>query len=206
MGASTATAAPATVPSPEVGLVTTQTEAGLQTQLQKSQPVIATYQGKEINLAEGWQGAQACTETPGGKVYCYASAQEADRALPTIDPAAAAETAKAAARVKSLGIAGPMASGDCSAPYVCLWENSNYTGRRLQWSASGTKQLSDWDFRDTASSGCVNRVTGGATVYDDRSLLPDPYMALGNLGCYDFTTVGYPTGGSWNDKADYIEL
>ncbi|WP_405585581.1 hypothetical protein [Streptomyces sp. NBC_01190] len=113
--------------------------------------MITTYRGKTINLADGWQGAQACTEVPSGKIYCDA-------------------------------------------------------GARLQWSTSGTKQLDDWDFRDTASSACVNRVTGGAGVYDDRTLLPDPSLSLGNLFCYDLAQDGYPTGGNWNDKADYIEL
>jgi hypothetical protein len=108
--------------------------------------------------------------------------------------------------VKTRGALGPAASEDCVHPYVCLWENSNYTGRRLQWSASGTKQLSDWDFRDKASSGCVNKTIGGALVYDARTGLPDPYMALGNLGCYDFTKANYPTGGNRNGKANHIEM
>ncbi|MFI9101238.1 peptidase inhibitor family I36 protein [Streptomyces fildesensis] len=186
------------------------TKAGIELQKEPatSKPVVALYKGKKINLAQSWEGAQACTEVTSGDVYCYASSKEADQALPTIDPSAAA----AAAQRKTIRPAGPsrvaspMGSPDCSYPWVCLWENSNYTGRKLQWSTGGTKQLSTWGFRDTASSGCVNRISGGALVYDARDWLPDPYMALGNLGCYDFTTVGYPTGGNWNDKADYIEF
>ncbi|MFI1012289.1 peptidase inhibitor family I36 protein [Streptomyces sp. NPDC020965] len=104
------------------------------------------------------------------------------------------------------GALASAASDDCRSPFVCLWEHSNFTGRRLQWSSAGTKQLGDWGFRDKASSGCVNRIQGGASVYDARTALPDPYMSLANLYCYDFTRANYPTGGNWNDKADYIKL
>ncbi|MER7048126.1 peptidase inhibitor family I36 protein [Streptomyces jumonjinensis] len=202
VGAATATALPEG-PAPEVGLLTPEAETQLQERLNQTKPVIASYQGRDINLADGWQGAQACTEVPDGKVYCYATVEEANRQLAKIAPAAAA--ADRAAKSAQKGI-GPTASSDCVYGWVCLWEHSNYTGRRLQWSAAGTKKLGDWDFRDKASSGCVNRNIGGALVYDARTAMPDPYMALGNLYCYKFTDVGYPTGGNWNDKADYIEM
>ncbi|MET9443098.1 peptidase inhibitor family I36 protein [Streptomyces sp. NPDC006610] len=202
----TSTAAPEPTASPEVGLATPAEEAALQKQLAESKPVIATYKGKRINLADGWQGAQACSEVPSGEVYCYDSAEEADRALAAIAPAAAGGYGKRAALAKAGGEFGPTAWSDCAWGWVCLWEHSNFTGRRLQWSADGTKQLGDWDFRDQASSGCVRRDQGGALVYDARTGLPDPYMALANPHCYDFTTASYPTGGTFNDKADYIKI
>ncbi|QXE35931.1 peptidase inhibitor family I36 protein [Streptomyces sp. GMY02] len=199
VGMTTAVASPASAPEPEVGILTPEAEAEVNARLEQSKPVIALYKGRQINLADGWQGAQACTEVPSGKVYCYDSTEEADAALPTIDPSAAARKLPGAAF-------GPTAFSDCSSPYFCLFESGNGAGRRLQWSADGTKQLADWDFRDKASSACVVRPLGGALVYDARTGLPDPYMALGNLACYNFIDVGYPTGGSWNDKADYVEL
>ncbi|MFI6530733.1 hypothetical protein [Streptomyces uncialis] len=52
----------------------------------------------------------------------------------------------------------------------------------------------------------MNRRIGGALVYDSRTALPDPYMALGNGYCYKFTSASYPTGGNWNDKADYVQM
>ncbi|MFE2059952.1 peptidase inhibitor family I36 protein [Streptomyces sp. NPDC059446] len=202
---SAAVAAPAPAPAsafettPEIGILTPEAEAELYEQLEESAPVIAVYRGKEINLANGWEGAQACTEIPSGEIYCYDSTAAADAELPAIDPAQAS-------RIRSKVIYGPTAFSSCAVGYVCLWENSNGGGRRLQWSAKGTKQLSDWDFRDKASSGCSNRNAGGVEVYDARTALPDPYMILGSPYCYNFSSAAYPTGGTFNDKADYIKI
>ncbi|MGW0828385.1 peptidase inhibitor family I36 protein [Streptomyces sp. NPDC002845] len=204
-GTTTALSAPAAEPIPEVGVLTPEAEAELNAELEKSEPVIATYNGRQINLADGWHGAQACTEVPSGEVYCYDSVQEADEALPRIDPAGEKLRAARADVAPKVDV-GILAFSDCAFPYVCLWENGNGGGRRLQWSADGTKQLADWNFRDKASSGCVNRVSEGALVYDARTGLPDPYMALANRYCYNFINASYPTGGSFNDKADYLKL
>ncbi|MFF0561948.1 peptidase inhibitor family I36 protein [Streptomyces sp. NPDC004266] len=204
--AATATAAPEPSASPEVGFASQAKETQLQQQLAKSKPVIATYKGKKIDLAHGWQGAQACSEVPSGEVYCYDTAEQADQALASLAPALTKSTGGAGLSAKESGQLGPTALTDCAYGWVCLWEHSDYTGRRLQWSAKGTKQLGDWGFRDQASAGCVNRDMQGALVYDARTGLPDPYMALGNLGCYKFPNVSYPTGGTWNDKADYMEM
>ncbi|MEU9882511.1 peptidase inhibitor family I36 protein [Streptomyces phaeochromogenes] len=178
----------------------------MQQELAEAKPVIATYKGEKINLADGWQGAQACSEVPSGEVYCYDSAEEADQALAAIAPAATRGSGSGVTSAKVSGELSPTASGDCSFGWVCLWEHGEFTGRRLQWSAKGTKQLGDWDFRDKASSGCVNRNQGGVSVYDARTGLPDPYMVLGVGYCYKFSTASYPTGGTFNDKADYIKM
>ncbi|MFD9126271.1 peptidase inhibitor family I36 protein [Kitasatospora sp. NPDC059571] len=170
-----------------------------------SKPVIATYKGKEIDLSKGWAGARVCTEVPGGAVYCSDSLAEADTALQTIAPAMA-EVAKKAPAVRANGVVSPHLITDCTYGWACLFEHSDYSGRMLRWSDAGTKNLSDWSFRDQASSACVNRRSGGMSVYDDRSFQPDPSLALGNGGCYDFTTIGYIYGGNWNDKVDYVEL
>ncbi|MFE9687716.1 peptidase inhibitor family I36 protein [Streptomyces sp. NPDC006285] len=204
--ATAATATPEPSPSPEIGINTPAEEAELQQQLDEAKPVIATYNGEEINLADGWQGAQACSEVPSGEVYCYDSAEEADQALAAIVPEVARGSGSGAASAKASGELSPTASDDCAYGWVCLWEHGEFTGRRLQWSAKGTKQLADWDFRDKASAGCVNRNQGGASVYDARTALPDPYMVLANGYCYKFISASYPTGGSFNDKADYIKM
>lgn len=202
------TAASEPLPSgvPEVGLATPAEEALLQQQLAEALPVIATYNGKKIDLADGWQGAQACSEVATGEVYCYDSAEEADQVLASIAPAAGGTPEGGAASAKGSGDFGPTAIGDCLYRWVCLWEHSNFTGRRLQWQAGGTKQLSTWDFRDKASAACVNRDQGGLLAYDARTAQPDPYMALGVGYCYKFTDSSYPYGGTFNDKVDYIKM
>ncbi|MEU5160493.1 peptidase inhibitor family I36 protein [Streptomyces sp. NPDC020875] len=181
-------------------------EDGRQQGLDKSRPIIADYKGKKINLAKGWQGAQACSEVPSGRVYCYDTAEEADRALAAIAPEVAKGAGGGGVPAQADGQLKPSASRDCAFGWVCLWEHSDFTGRRLQWSAKGTKQLGDWNFRDKASAGCVNRSIGGALVYDARTAMPDPYFSMHVGYCYDFTSGSYPTGGNWNDKADYMEM
>ncbi|MED7954712.1 peptidase inhibitor family I36 protein [Kitasatospora sp. NPDC058406] len=168
------------------------------TDARPSKPVIATYRGKKIDLSQGWGGARVCTEVTGGAVYCHDSIAEADQALATIDPASAETSRKAPAAGASL------TDADCSSGWVCIWEHSNYTGAALRWSQFGTKYLSDWGFRDRASSACAYNASG-ATLYDDRALQPDPSLYLG-WGCYDLSAQGYPYGGSWNDRVDYLTV
>ncbi|MEV6972406.1 peptidase inhibitor family I36 protein [Kitasatospora sp. NPDC093806] len=172
-----------------------------------AKPVIATYRGKKIDLSQGWGGARVCTEVTGGAVYCHDSVAEADKALATVDPALApaARTASSSS-VAANGGMSQQATSDCPSGYACLWEHANFSGVLLRWSQPGTKYLSDWSFRDQASSACVFRSSGDLTVYDDRTLQPDPSVYLWNGNCYDFTGLSYPYGGNWNDKADYIVL
>jgi hypothetical protein len=154
-------------------------------------PVRADYHGQVIDLADGWQNAQACTEFSNGTVKCYDTDAEARRDLPAA-PA---------------GTIGTRASSDCAYRWVCLWQDAAYTGRILRWSAPGTKNLGDWNFRDKASSACNNKAIGGAELDDLRTGLPDPMMFVGVGSCVkDFSKVDYPYGGSWNDKADKLSI
>jgi hypothetical protein len=168
--------------------------------------IVASYHGKKINLRDGWAGAQACAEFAVGDVRCYDTTAEADRA---VRPAAGTAAPAAPAAAGAAGAAGDVhadALGDCVYGWVCLWQDDNYKGRRLQWSAPGTKKLADWNFRDKASSGAVNRVQGGVECVDYRTGLPDPRMFLGAGGAYRFPTVDYPYGGTWNDRVDEIKM
>ncbi|MER7704259.1 peptidase inhibitor family I36 protein [Kitasatospora sp. NPDC097605] len=199
----TATAAPA--PSATaVPAADAQQSAG-STKATPSKPVVATYKGRQIDLAKGWSGAGVCTEVTGGAIYCHDSVAEADAAIATIDPVLA-EAAKAAPAVPADVVLSPLGTGDCGSGYACLWQHSDFTGALLRFSQPGTKYLSDWSFRDLASSACVFRSSGDMAVYDDRTLQPDPVVVLSNGYCYDFGAISYPYGGNWNDKADYVNL
>ncbi|MFD8286723.1 peptidase inhibitor family I36 protein [Streptomyces lavendulae] len=192
--------------APVPGSLSPAAEKEIRSGIDASKPVIATYKGKQINLANGWQGAQVCAEVPNGEVRCFDSQAEADASLAKENAALAKETA---AKRKALGAQAPASTsvaGDCASGWVCLWEHSNYTGRRLQWSAGGTKNLSNWNFRDQASSICVNRPQFGGTLVDFRDFMPDPSMSIPAGSCYDLTTLGYVTGGTWNDKADALDM
>ncbi|MEW1638822.1 peptidase inhibitor family I36 protein [Streptomyces sp. NPDC093801] len=95
----------------------------------------------------------------------------------------------------------------CGFGWTCLWQDAGWYGRKLQWSADGSKNLGDWSFRDKASSTCNNDEIGGMGLYDWRTGMPDPEIitALGyclkNLHVY-----GYPYGGNWGDKADELVM
>ncbi|MER6773997.1 peptidase inhibitor family I36 protein [Streptomyces bacillaris] len=204
--ATTATASPIPPASLEVGFATPEEEARLQQRLAETKPVIATYNGRKINLADGWQGAQACSEVPSGEVHCYDTTEKADQALAAIASTTVRSPESGGSSAKPGGAFGPAAIEDCAYGYVCLWEHANYAGRRLQWSAPGVKQLKDWNFRDQASSACVNRDRYGVLAYDARTGLPDPYVTLAARYCAKFTNASYPTGGTFNDKVDYIEM
>ncbi|MFE7563191.1 peptidase inhibitor family I36 protein [Kitasatospora sp. NPDC057500] len=200
LAAPAATAAPApTVPSTD-----TQQSAG-SVKAAPSNPVTAFYRGQRIDLSKGWGGAGVCTEVTSGDVYCHDSVAEADAAIAAIDPALA-EAAKAAPAVPAGAGLSLQEPPTCEAGQACLWEHSNRTGNLLRWTQPGTKYLSDYGFRDMASSACVFRSSGNLAVYDDRTLQPDPLVVLSNGYCYDFVTLDYPYGGNWNDKADYVNL
>ncbi|MFD8144084.1 peptidase inhibitor family I36 protein [Streptomyces sp. NPDC059708] len=207
--------ASAATPSPAAPPVTSSLSPDAEQQMQReigaSKPVIATYNGRQIDLSKGWQGAQVCAEALNGQVNCFDTQSEANAALVN-ENAAVAKRESAIGKTPGKGApaqapTGTNASGDCSFGWICIWEHSDYSGRRLQWSEKGTKNLSNWGFRDQASSGCVNRYQNGAALVDFRDFMPDPIMLMGAGSCYDFTRIGYNYGGgSWNDKADAIEV
>ncbi|MEU3313805.1 peptidase inhibitor family I36 protein [Streptomyces sp. NPDC006662] len=204
-------ATPPSAAAPVTTSLSPEAEQQMQREIVASKPAIATYKGKKIDLSKGWQGAKVCAEALNGQVSCYDTQSEANAALVT-------ENAAVAKRESAIGKAlgqetpaqaptGANASEDCSFGWICVWEHSDYSGRRLQWSEKGTKNLSNWGFRDQASSGCVNRYQYGAALVDFRDFMPDPIMVMGAGSCYDFTRIGYNYGGgSWNDKADAIEV
>ncbi|MGW0499511.1 peptidase inhibitor family I36 protein [Streptomyces sp. NPDC003007] len=169
-------------------------------------PVIAEYDGRDINLAESWEGANICTELPNGEVHCYDTNEEslADPELPELVRKQSLEAAK-------LQASSPR--DKCAADYWCLFQDANYNGRRLQFSSSGKKNLGDYGFRDKLSSvyywvgrWAVNY--GGATIWDWRSgLLHDRQRYLDPPhGWANFKNMAYPGGGNWNDKVDVFQV
>ncbi|MFG2029886.1 peptidase inhibitor family I36 protein [Streptomyces sp. NPDC048825] len=129
--------------------------------------VIATYDGKKINLSEGWQGAQTCAQFSERDVRCYDSEAQfrADAGLPAVAKRAGAENAAAT----------------CGSGWTCLYEGYNSSGRKLQWSENGLYPLEGYGFRDKASSvrrgaGCaVELVDAVPGWWDDTMLLWTDY-------------------------------
>lgn len=192
-----AAAAPSPTP-PATGTLGPAAEQRMRAEIADSKPVIASYKGKQIDLSRGWQGAQICAEVSAESVKCFDSQSEADSALADVN-AAVAKRESVARKAMGLDTArqaptGTFSIDDCPLGWICVWQDSNYTGRRLQWNTRGTKNLSDWGFRDQASSGCVNRYQSGASLVDFRDFQPDPEMLMGAGSCYDFTKASYVWG------------
>ncbi|WP_078857414.1 peptidase inhibitor family I36 protein [Streptomyces sp. NRRL F-4474] len=207
--ANATTPAPTTV-APSAGVLSPAADEQARKEAQTSKPIFATYKGKRINLTEGWQGAQICVETLNLEVKCFDNQAEADASL-VKDNAAVAK--KATEEARKLGVkaaqeapASVRAASDCGYGWVCIWQDINYTGRKLQWSASGHKKFADWDFRDKATSICVARPTYGATLIDYRDFMVDPTMSIGATNCHNLTNISYVHGGTWNDKADAMDM
>jgi hypothetical protein len=147
---------------------------------EKLEPVLASYHGQWLNLAESWGGAQVCADVAIGDVRCYDSDVEADRDL-------------------SGGDVGTAALAGCPSGWVCLWADANYGGRRLRWSRPGTYKLATYGFRDQASSAAVNRIERGVECVDYRTGLPDPRLFLRAGGAYRYLN-------DWNDRIDEIKI
>jgi hypothetical protein len=158
-------------------------------QLEEAHGVMATYHGELIDLSQGWQDAQICVEFAAEDVRCFADT---------------AELAEAEPEVAQVGTRSAYA---CPLGWACLWEHANYRGRRLQWRNKGRKELSEWKFRDQASSAYNNRRLYGFVLEDSRRGLPNPKMYIGvNHPISDFTKQRYLYGGNWNDKVDAVTL
>lgn len=105
----------------------------------------ALYQGRIIDLGRGWQGAQVCAVFSRDTVECYATKREAAPATADFST---------------------QALGDCPSGWFCLWDYTNYGGRRLQFQDAGYCQsLVPYAFTDQAQSW-YNRRSGHTYTYD----------------------------------------
>ncbi|MFD6170383.1 peptidase inhibitor family I36 protein [Streptomyces coeruleorubidus] len=174
-------------------------------------PVIAEYNGREINLAESWEGAESCTELPSGEVHCYDSDAEA-LADPELPAEIREQTLKAAAApAGARAAAAPPAR--CVADYWCLYMKVGYKGRLLRLYSDGKKDLAEWGCRDKLSAvyywvGRYSLNYGDAKITDLRSWpVEDRVRRLDPPGGWsDFTNLDYPGGGHWNNKVDIFEV
>lgn len=206
------TVAPATAAGTEdppviTDVLTPEEEAALNAEADPTNKVDMYYQGERVDPAEDWSGADICAEVAeDGTMECFDSNAEANARLADAAPTELARQGAAQALTQR-------AYNDCPNGWVCLWQNANYTGRRLQWptySEAKTRHLDQYSpsFRDKASSAAVMRPQRGVTLYDIRNNLPDPRLILpsGYTIYSDFKKYDYVFGGSWNDKADAIKF
>lgn len=63
--------------------------------------------------------------------------------------------------------AGALGTPNCSYAWTCLYEHSNFDGRRLTWSDCNFENLADWGFNDKTTSYHNNQTRGTQThVYN----------------------------------------
>ncbi|MYV58172.1 hypothetical protein [Streptomyces sp. SID3212] len=220
----TATAGTSSSPAPRAAENTGSADASDRARAAKARkgPVMATYKGKKFDMADGWGDAKVCSEYPDLTVKCFTTDAEAQadmaayakkdpRALPKapkgrsakIQPAAPASAASTAGGDE----AAPLAAS-CAFGWTCLGEHQNLGGRKLQWSADGTKTLATWGFRDEATSTCNNDEIGGMGIVDYRTNWPDPELITILGTCVtSLHEESYPAelgSGTWNDRADEV--
>jgi len=145
--------------------------------------VKASYNGTTIDLSKGWAGADVCSEDPSGAVRCEDA--------PTSDPGAVSAQGHIT---------------DCPEGWVCLWQFAGAEGRRLQWSAKGTKDLDDWGFRDRATGAMNRRIQYGFELTDERRFQPDPHLYIPAGSYVNLSTVDYVWGGTWDNRVDKVAV
>lgn len=152
--------------------------------------VTAVYDGRTINLKDGWSGAQSCISYSSTDVHCYATSAEADAALgytPSADPLVQQALAAGASIA---------AVPECASGWVCLWEAIDGGGRRLIFQDDYWQDLADYGFANVMSSWRNNQAAGDiAWVADDT------------LGTLSLAAGAYTAnvGTLWNDTADQVQ-
>lgn len=210
---------PGSTPGVVSGVLTPEEEAKVHAEADPANKLDMFHNGVRIDPASGWGGAEVCAEvSEDGTMQCFDDNAAANEYLASHAPtpssragAARALTARTAASTN--GDMSVRKQEDCPNSWVCLWQDSNYTGRRLQWPTYDTAKTRHLDqyspsFRDKTTSAAVNRRQRGVTLYDFRTASPDPQLVLGaGFSLYgDFRNYGYVYGGNWNDKVDAIKF
>ncbi|MFP3991465.1 peptidase inhibitor family I36 protein [Streptomyces sp. E11-3] len=199
---------PDDAPAPISGTATPEEEREVREELKDAPKVDMYYRGEKVDpKSDDLNGAQVCAEvSEDGTMECFDTEQESNKQLAKQAPTAGARMGAALA-------ASTRKYEDCPNGWVCLWQDADYSGRRLQWPTydeSKTRHLNQYSpsFRDKASSAYVNRPQRGVWLYDFRSGMPDPKLVLGAKYSLwpNFTKYSYPYGGNWNDKADAIKF
>lgn len=144
---------------------------------------VALFEGKAIDLAEGWGEAQACMVwRAAGAVECFRSS---------------AELVEREAEIKAeAGFGAQSLMMACGDP-LKLFEHTNYGGRELWFYDQGYWQnLSAWSFGDELSSYQV----GGCDVHLAEHTGGGGYWYPGNTSAYHWESAMSAGGTSWNDR------
>lgn len=155
-------------------------------------PSAATYDGRTINLAEGWAGAKACLVTP-QSVRCFDNNSELVQA-----EAGLSAPSTAASTFPSSGAGAAPDVTACSSG-LNLYSGANYTGRHIVFYDRGYwQELSNYGFADSTVS-----FTGGACGFHlANGTWGTGNWYPGNTGPYSFSA----DMGSWDDTVQSIYI
>jgi hypothetical protein len=126
--------------------------------------VLATFEGKVIDLSVGWGEARACSSGP-SKTTCYRSEAEMDAKEPA-----------------QPGTAGRAALGTCGAA-LRLYDGSSFGGASLSLTTTGSDiALSGYGFANRTSSyrvgSCSAQLKSGGSVYPGNTA---PNVSSGSM-------------------------
>ena len=150
--------------------------------------VSATYDGRQINLADGWQGAQACAVLTADDVRCYDSQADMKDAL------------GASARQVSAGQAAPAASCGGSGLFVTLYADTGFGGQSLSFAttANAWTNLAPYGF-DNDMESWSNTTNCGAQVADGTN-------GTGDLLSLPARSSSSNVGSTWKNRASSIKV
>ena len=151
--------------------------------------VRATYNGRTINLADGWQGAHACGVFGPDNVRCFDTRAELHD---TVVAAARAGTTPA------VNGAGTLSSCGGSSTEVQLFSGTNWSGDQLIFvSTSGFFDLADYGFDNDMESWASSKTCNA-------------FVADGTGGGGSVLTLGAESyslnAGSWKNRASSISV
>ncbi|MGH9160198.1 MAG: peptidase inhibitor family I36 protein [Vicinamibacteraceae bacterium] len=149
--------------------------------------VVAKYEGRLINLAESWEGAQYCGVYSADDVRCFSTTAnmieyeggDSDGGVSTED-------------------LSDCPSGPFTNEWYCLFEHSNHQGRMLKFKDTGCQSLADFGFANQTSSW-ANTLGQDAKTYDTTT-----------CGTLLWTAPGHSNstfvGSTNNDRASSIDI
>jgi hypothetical protein len=139
--------------------------------------VVARYGNGYLNLAQSWGTAQSCVMTRAGTT-CYSTS-------------AVADAATGAPYRGTTDSGATRAFNDCAAGYLCLWADSGYNGRRLQFRDENWQSLVPYGFQGQTSSW-----RNFQSCSDSASLGNGQGGILQLSGCASASSMG-----SWDNQA-----
>jgi hypothetical protein len=150
--------------------------------------VTASYDGRQINLAEGWQGAHACAVLSADDVRCYDSEADLNDAL------------GAAARQNHTAQAAPLAACAGSGLFVTLYADTNFGGNSLSFATTSNAwtNLAPYGF-DNDMESWSNTTNCAATVADGTAGNGDRLSLAAQSSSSN-------VGSTWKNRASSIKV